>query len=50
MMSAGFVDIVVTRAGHPDAMVFADADGHGRLIGDLPNSLEAFGLEGRSPL
>ncbi len=50
MEAAGFVDIVVTRAGHPDAPVFAGADGHGRLMGDLPNALEAFGLEGRLPL
>lgn len=50
MEGAGFVDIAITRAGHSDNPMFSGVDGHGRLIGELPNALEAFGLEGRSPV
>ena len=49
MEAAGFVDIVVTRAGRPAATVFAGAEGHPKLMGEQPNALEAFGIEGRAP-
>ncbi len=50
MEAAGFVDIVVTRAGRPSSAVFADAEGHPRIMGEEPNALEAFGIEGRVPV
>lgn len=50
MEAAGFIDIIMTRAGHPDAASFAGAEGHARIMGAEPNALEAFGLEGRVPL
>lgn len=49
MEAAGFVDIVVTRAGRPASPTFSGAEGHPKLMGELPNALEAFGIEGRSP-
>lgn len=49
MEAAGFTDLVVTRAGRPDAAVFAGVEGHPRIMGEEPNALEAFGIEGRAP-
>jgi len=49
MEAAGLVAIVITRAGQPVDAVFTGAEGHPKLIGEEPNALEAFGIEGRSP-
>jgi SAM-dependent methyltransferase len=47
--AAGFVDIVQTRAGYHTDEIFRDVDGHTRLVGLVPNSIEAFALEGLKP-
>lgn len=47
--AAGFVDLVQTRAGYHHDEIFRDVDGHTRLVGLVPNSIEAFSLEGRKP-
>jgi predicted SAM-dependent methyltransferase len=47
--AAGFVDIAQTRAGYHTDEIFRDVDGHTRLVGIVPNSIEAFALEGRKP-
>jgi len=49
MEGAGFVNIVETRGGQPDNPIFIGAEGHGAVIGDDVNALEAFGLEARKP-
>lgn len=50
MEATGFVGIVLTRGGHPHSTLFADAEGHAKIMGAIPNTLEAFGLEARAPL
>lgn len=47
--AVGFVDIVESRAGYHSDEIFRDVDGHTRLVGLVPNSIEAFALEGRKP-
>jgi predicted SAM-dependent methyltransferase len=47
---AGFVDIVETRAGQPLDPIFSRAEGHGGVIGEDINALEAFAIEARKPL
>lgn len=50
LLAAGFEDIVETRAGHHSDEIFFDVDGHTRLVGLVPNSIEAFALEARKPI
>jgi hypothetical protein len=45
--SVGYVDIIETRAGRPHHAIFADAEGHGNVIGDEINAEAAFGLEAK---
>jgi len=47
--AAGLVDIVQTRAGYHTDAIFRDVDGHTRLVGLVPSSIEAFALKGRKP-
>jgi SAM-dependent methyltransferase len=47
---AGFVDIVHTRAGQPHDPIFASVEGHGGVLGDDINAMEAFALEARKAL
>jgi predicted SAM-dependent methyltransferase len=47
LRAAGFQDSVVTRAAQPEQTVFADVEGHPRLIGEVNDALEAFAIEAR---
>jgi predicted SAM-dependent methyltransferase len=49
LRSAGFDNVVETRAGHPVHVVFIGAEGHPNFMGLENDSLEAFALEAIKP-
>lgn len=49
LRSAGFVDIRSMAAGIYAHRIFRGVDGHGRVIGDAINGMEAFAIEAAKP-
>jgi predicted SAM-dependent methyltransferase len=49
LSSAGFVDLVRTRAGEPHDPIFAGTEGHANVVDHAYNAMEAFAIEGRKP-
>lgn len=45
LRNVGFDDIKESRGGFPNNPIFADVEGHPRIVGVKPNAFEAFALE-----